>query len=268
MEEKNLDNKNNKGKIFGYSIWRIFTYFIIYSIIGFIVETIFGVITKGTLESRQSFLYGPFCAIYGLGAVIMIIILQYFNKNKYRLFIGGFIVGSIIEYLISLMGELIFHVKWWDYSNRPLNIGGRICVYYSIFWGFLAIYLMAYLNPKIDKFIEKIKKKFSALKLKVLIGIIICFLFFDFIISSIAVYLFTIRKVHEYNLNVENNQIMEEQYEKIYGNEIASNIIYKLFSDKKIIKTFPNLKIQDKDGNIIYFDDLVPNIKPYYYKFK
>lgn len=265
--EENIVKKKSEGKIFGYSIWRIFAYFIIYSIIGFIVETIFGIITKGVIESRQSFLYGPFCAIYGLGAVIMIIILQHFKQNGYKLFISGFILGTIIEYLISLIAELIFHVKWWDYSNEPFNIAGRVCIRFSIFWGLLSIYLISYLNPRVDKFIEKIKAKFEIKKIKIATSIIICLLFFDFMITGISTYLFVVRKVHDYNLNVENKQYIEYKYQKIYGNKEFTNIINKFFNDEKMIKTFPNLKIEDINGNIIYFNSLVEDITPYYYKF-
>ena len=145
--EKNIKEKD-KFTIFGIEAPRIVAYFVIYSIIGFIIETLFGLVTKGVLESRKSFLYGPLCGIYGLGAIIMIIALRRFNKNNYTLFVGGFIVGSIIEYSISLIGEELFQIKWWDYSNMPFNINGRICVSFSIFWGILAIYLMSHLNPK------------------------------------------------------------------------------------------------------------------------
>lgn len=161
IEEINLKNTKTKKEkkpftIFGFTITKLLAYFIIYSVIGFIIETIFGLLTKGVVESRKSFLYGPFCGIYGLGAVVMIVGLQKFKKNNYTLFIGGFIIGSIVEYVISLIGELIFNIKWWDYSNMPFNINGRICFWYSIFWGLLAIYLMSHVNPKVDKFIEKI----------------------------------------------------------------------------------------------------------------
>ena len=78
--EKAKEKKN--FTICGISIWRILTYFVIYSVVGFVVETLYGLATKGVLESRQSFLYGPFCSIYGLGAVVMILFLQYFKKNR------------------------------------------------------------------------------------------------------------------------------------------------------------------------------------------
>ena len=75
--DKKIENKK-KLKIFVISIWTILTYFIFYSIIGYVIESIFGIITKGVWESRQSFLYGPFCSIYGLGAVFIIVFSRIF----------------------------------------------------------------------------------------------------------------------------------------------------------------------------------------------
>lgn len=268
MEAENTAKNEKKSfTILGVSIWRIFAYFIIYSVIGYIIETLFGMVTKGVWESRQSFLYGPFCAIYGLGAVVMILALKYFNKNYNTLFIGGFIVGSIVEYIVSWYGDVFLNVKWWDYSDMPLNINGRICVFFSLFWGFLAIYLMAYANPRVDRLINRIKGKFALKKLKVITMIIIVFMFVDCVLTGIAIKLFMVRKVHEYDLNVSNKQEIEEVYNVVYGNEDLNNLVTNWIGDKKMILTFPNLKTQDKEGNMIYFDMYVGNIKPYYYKF-
>lgn len=259
--------QNNKTKIFGYSIWRILAYFIIYSVLGYIIETIFGIITKGTWESRQSFLYGPFCCIYGLGAVVMILALQYFNQNNNRLFWGGFIVGSVVEYVVSWIGEILFNVKWWDYSNMPLNLNGRICVFFSIFWGLLAIYLMSYINQRVDRLINWIKSKISTNKLKVITLGVTIFLFIDCVVTGYALKYFIIRKVHDNNIQIVNKEQADVAYEEMYSNEKLSEFINKYWGDRKMIRTFPNLKIQDKDGNIIYFADYVGDIKPYYYKF-
>lgn len=269
LNEVKEDKKNEKKKftILGFSIWRILAYFIIYSVAGYIIETLFGIATKGVWESRQSFLYGPFCSIYGLGAVVMIISLQYFNQNNNRLFIGGFIVGSIVEYIVSWYGDVFLHIKWWDYSNMPLNLNGRICVFFSLFWGFLAIYLMSYVNPKIDKLINFIKSKISIKSLKIVTAVVTIFLFLDCLLTGYALEMFFIRKVHENNLQVAGKEIIDDKYEKIYNNEQLSNFIYKYFGDKKMIRTFPNLKTQDVNGNMIYFDCYVGDIKPYYYKF-
>ena len=265
--KKDKKSENKKFTIFGFSIWKILAYFIIYSVAGYIIETLFGMVTKGVWESRQSFLYGPFCSIYGLGAVVMIMSLQYFNQNNNRLFIGGFIVGSIVEYIVSWYGDVFLHIKWWDYSNMPLNLNGRICVFFSIFWGLLAIYLMSYVNPKIDKLISFIKSRISIKLLKVVTATVTIFLFLDCLITGYALEMFFVRKVHENDLQVLGKEQIDARYEEVYSNEQLSNFIYKFFGDEKMIKTFPNLKTQDVNGNMIYFDCYVGDIKPYYYKF-
>lgn len=266
VEEENVKAKK-KITIMGLSIWRIMAYFIIYSVVGYIIETIFGIVTKGRWESRQSFLYGPFCAIYGLGAVIMIIFLHKYSKKYNTLFIGGFVVGSIVEYLVSWIGELMLGVKWWDYSDMPLNINGRICVYFSIFWGFLALYLIASFNPKIDKMINWIKSKISIKMLKTLTLSVTIILLIDCIITAFAMSFFLIRMIAQNNLNVPKKEIIIQKYEDIYNNEKLSNFIYTYWGDRKMIRTFPNIKVEDVDGNMIYIDSLLKDIKPYYFKF-
>ena len=272
--DENVDNdgitktiKSNKSiKFLGISIWRILAYFIIYSFLGFIVETLYGVATKGVIESRKSFLYGPFCGIYGIGAVILIVCLHKFSKKYNTLFVFGFIIGSVVEYMVSLLGELIFNVKWWDYSNMPLNINGRICVYFSIFWGFLSLYLICSLNPLVDKFIEWMKEKISIRNLKIIVTAMIIFLALDYGMTSVGIKLFLTRTKVEKNLNVPNKERVEEMYYKIYDNEKLVSFIYKYLGNEKMIHTFPNLKIKDADGNIIFIDSLYPDIQPYFLK--
>ena len=243
-----------------FSFWRILAYFIIYSVIGFCLETLFGLATTGVLESRKSFLYGPFCGVYGLGAVVMIMTLSPFKKSNARLLLGGFIVGSIVEYTVSLIGELIFN------SSNPLNINGRICVYYSVIWGFLAIFLLSIVNPRVDKFIDFVKKKIPSRFFKTVEVTILVFLVLDFTISVYAMTAFYARTVVEHDLDVDNRGMINMIYEKIYRNEERSKLTRKLFSDEKMMRTFPNLRMQDKNGEIIYFDKLFPDVQTYYFK--
>lgn len=265
-----MENKKNKEKkqftILGMSIWRVFAYFIIYSILGYLIETLFGIVTKGVIESRQSFLYGPFCAIYGLGAVIMIGLLQYFKKNNFSLFFGGFLIGSVIEYLVSLFGEMILHVKWWDYSNMPLNLNGRICVYFSIFWGILAIFLMTYINKKVDILIDWAKGNFKIRLLKTITILVIIFMALDCLFTAVALRMFYARIEYSGLVNIQNGEQYLMDYEKIQETPGVQEFIDKYINDEKMLKTFPNLKITDVNGNIVYIKDLFPEIQPYYVK--
>lgn len=267
IEQKEVKNKTKHLKILGITFWRLFAYFIIYSVIGFVVETLFGLAKYGTLESRQSFLYGPFCAIYGVGAIIMILSLQYFKKNYNTLFIGGCIVGSITEYLVSWIGEMILHLKWWDYSKMPFNINGRICLLYAVFWGFLGLYLMISLNPKVDKLINYVKSKISTNLLQICVVLCTIFMFVDCVSTAFALSFFTIRAVKEKGIEVKNQVYVDKAYEDIYSNEILVKLINDFFYDEKMLMTFPRLTVEDANGNIIKVSELYPELRNYYYKF-
>ena len=249
------------------NIWRILIYFIIYSFIGFVVETLFALVNYNVLESRKSFLYGPFCGIYGVGAVVLILVLRLFNKNNYTLFLGGCITGSIIEYIMSFLGEILFGARWWDYSKRFLNINGRICLLYSIFWGILSLILIRIINPAIDKFIDYIKSKINLRILKILTSIAMILMIFNVIASAIAMDLFLIRMSAENNLNIKNKSKIIKQYNKIYGNKQRSELIQKFWGNERMIKTYPNVTLQLENGNVVYIRDLLPNVKTYIYKF-
>lgn len=261
-----IEKNKKRFTIAGISIWRLLAYFIIYSVVGFVIETVFGLVTKGVIESRQSSLYLPICSIYGCGAVVMILGLQRFSKNNYSLFFGGFIIGSIVEYIVSLIGEFIFHIKWWDYSDMAFNINGRICIAFSFFWGILAIYLMSHFHPKVDKMIDKLTKKISPKLLKIIIVLSILAILASFIISSFALKMFFTRIVIKYNLELQDSEEYLLECTELYKNEAISNFTLKHFSDEKMLKTYPNIKLTKKDGNIIYVRDILTDIQPYYVK--
>lgn len=118
---------------------KILFYLIVYSFLGFCLETIVGIFTKGVIESRQSFVYGPFCVIYGIGALVLIPILTKFRGKNLKLFFFGMILGSLVEYLGSFIGEKLLGFIWWNYSNMFLNINGRTSLFYAICWGIISI---------------------------------------------------------------------------------------------------------------------------------
>lgn len=253
-------------KILGISIWKIFTYFIVYSILGYIIETLFAIVTMGVWESRQSFLYGPFLGIYGLGAVFIILFSQYFDKNNFNLFIGGYIIGTFTEYIISFLTESILETKWWDYSGKILNINGRVCLLYSIFWGILTVFLVKKVNPKIDKVCNKLQEKISKKVLKIVVIVLIVFLAIDCVATCYAQDQFITRMIVEHNIPVYNQDQVKEKYDRVKENKNLDKFINTAWGNEKMIRTFPNIKIQDKDYNTIYLASLLPEIKPYYMK--
>ena len=113
-------------------ILRLLLYFIIYSFFGWVLESIFKSIIQMKLVN-SGFLHGPFCPIYGFGAIIMLLFLNSFKNNVFILFIAGFIVLSVWEYIVGVLLEKKFNTKYWDYSENFLNIQGRVFLMNSIF---------------------------------------------------------------------------------------------------------------------------------------
>lgn len=240
---------------------RLLAYFVIYSFLGFVVETIFGMLTKGVIESRKSCFYGPFCCIYGLGAAIMIPGLKKFKRSNWTLFIAGAIEGSVIEYVVGWIGEVIFQIKWWDYSNMPFNIHGRICILFSVFWGLLALVLIRLINPYIEILIDKIPKKIF----NVTTIILTIFLLFDLLFTSFGLKVFYTRFLQENNIEMKDQRDLTVS-EEILNNSVVKRLSETVFSDENVLKTFPNIKFEDKDGNIIWVKDVLTDIQPYYFK--
>lgn len=239
-------------------IWKILIYFIFYSILGFFLETAFALITKRTLESRQSFLYGPFCIVYGIGAISLIFTLNKYKNNNLKLFLYGMFVGATVEYLTSYIGELMMHIKWWDYSNDFLNIHGRTCLFYGICWGILTIPLINYINPCLDNQIERFLKEKSISYVKIAISVVTLFMAVDALISFYALDNFLARVSNEHNIKIVG---VEE-------NDKSSRLASRLFSNEKIMMTYPNMLVTNEKSEIVALKMLLSDTKNYYYKFE
>lgn len=225
-------------------------YFVIFSVIGLIVETLYGAITNNVLESRKGFIWGPLCPVYGAGAVILIICLNRIdNKHYLKLFLAGFLLGSIIEYGLSYILEAIYSIRFWEYSYTNLDINGRICVPYSFFWGILAILLMRFIRPFIDKIIDKINPKIK----KILDISIFIFLIIDCLITIWAVTTYKNRAEKIYYNNVHNISTPTNNILINIKNSIENNY----FTNERMKKIFPNLRFKDSQGNEIWLKDIV-----------
>ena len=131
--------------------------FLISALLGDIIETFWCGLVDGQWMNRSSVLYGPFSFVWGLGAVVLTVTLQGLGEKSDRyVFAAGFIVGGAYEYICSVFTELVFGTVFWDYSDMPLNIGGRTNVLFCFFWGVLAVVWIKVIYPPMSKGIESI----------------------------------------------------------------------------------------------------------------
>ena len=132
----------------------IIFYFLIYSFLGWCLESIYKSILNRK-PTNSGFLYGPFCPMYGIGAVIMIMAGKLTN-NIFTTFIMAFCIFSIWEYIVAVVLEKLFKTKYWDYSNLKFNFQGRICLKNSIYWGILGVLLIYVIQPLIESLTNKL----------------------------------------------------------------------------------------------------------------
>lgn len=131
--------------------------FLISCVTGFVVETVWCYIRHGYIESRQSLVYGPLSVAYGMGGVILTLALYNIkDASLLKIFGVSFLVGTVTEYICSLGQEIVFGSVAWDYSNRFLNINGRVCLLYSCFWGLLGIGWIKGIYPLMSSVTEKL----------------------------------------------------------------------------------------------------------------
>lgn len=225
--------ENQEEKIqFKQIIW----YFIIFSVIGLIIETIFCYVTTGVIESRKGLIWGPFCPVYGVGATLLIILLNPYKNKPLKLFIMGSILGNAIEYFLSFLLEAYYGTRFWDYSYLEWNLNGRICILYSIYWGILSFILIKFIKSIMDKFINKIPNS-KSFHIAIITALII-----DVIATIWAITSYQDRIGIEYYHKELKNQ-------KSTFQKIKSKIEETLFSDEIMVKTFPNLRYTDQEGN-------------------
>lgn len=224
---------------------QLFWYFLIFSIAGIIIETVYCYITTGVLESRKGLIWGPFCPVYGVSAAVLILCLnQYKDKNIFWLFIYGFIAGSIAEYILSFGLEAIYGMRFWDYTYTNSHINGRICLQYSFYWGILSVVIIKWIKPLLDKLIDRIPIKVG----KIIDSILLIF----FIINCI----FTIWGIQTYQNRVVYGIKNEEKTDNIFI-QCKQTIENEYFTNERMSKIFPNLRIKDENGNEIWVRTLI-----------
>ena len=151
-----VSNSGVKHFADGINFYKLFWVFLIGSFAGFVAETTFALIRTGHLECRSNILFTPLNAIYGIGALVLYLCLNRLGNHIVLVFTVGTVAGTLVEYVCSWAQQTAFGSVSWDYSNFPLNINGRVCPLYSVFWGLLAIAWAKLIRPAMDKTIDSI----------------------------------------------------------------------------------------------------------------
>ena len=136
------------------TIREYFLLFMLYAMLGWLMEVVYALVTKKKLSNR-GFLIGPYCPIYGVGCILIIILLSGFKKYPVVVFILAIIICSILEYFTSYIMEKLFKARWWDYTKTKFNINGRICVDTMLPFGIIAFIIIYLVNPIVARAIEK-----------------------------------------------------------------------------------------------------------------
>lgn len=152
--------------------------FFIFSFFGWIWETSKQTIQKRTFTNR-GFLNGPIIPIYGFGGTIVYLLLEPIKYKWYLVFILGMIIATILEYVTGFLMEMLFHAKWWDYSEYKISFQGRICLIASLFWGALSIVDLFVFAPFVTYLIGLIPRKLG----EVLLVVFTCVTIVDFLVT-------------------------------------------------------------------------------------
>ena len=139
----------------GFSLYQILAFFLIYSCLGWCLEVIYAAVSTGQLVNR-GFLNGPVCPIYGFGMIIVLFTLSPLADNLLLLYLGGVILPSVLELVGGWALYKLYHTRWWDYSDFPFNIGGYICLEFSLLWGVGTVVVMKAVHPVIAGFVEMV----------------------------------------------------------------------------------------------------------------
>ena len=133
-------------------MFRWFWYFVFYRLCGFGCEVLFSRLTGGRRD-RKGMLLLPLCPVYGLGACAILLLPPVVRAHTMPLFFLGGLAAAGVEYLMAVFYEEGLGVQFWDYSDLPWNIQGRVCIPFTLIWGLMALTLVRWLHPLVQGFV-------------------------------------------------------------------------------------------------------------------
>lgn len=196
------------------SIYYSILYFFVYGFLGWCTEVIFAAFKQHRFVNR-GFLNGPICPIYGVGVTLVIACLEAFQSNLLLLYISSVILVTVLEGVTGWAMDKLFHNKWWNYSKLPFNIGGYVCLLFSLIWGVACVFIVYFVHPLIHQVLSLIPHT-AGIALIAILGIA---LLSDMIVTTSAIvkfnqYLELLKHITD-ELHAISNQIGAELYQNV-----------------------------------------------------
>ncbi|MBO6015951.1 MAG: putative ABC transporter permease [Lachnospiraceae bacterium] len=141
--------------------------FIMYSMMGWLIETIYISICDRKLTNR-GFAASPLCPIYGFGGLLGYMVLHPLAEHKFVLYVTGALLATAFEFLVAKLMEKTLGDVWWDYSEKPFNYQGVICVESTLAWGLYAVVVVCYLQDFLMRTIDRIPMKVAIISCRII----------------------------------------------------------------------------------------------------
>lgn len=210
---------------YGCGFYKLVVLFFVGAFVGDIIETIFCRITMGEWMSRSSVVWGPFSIVWGLAiAAATLMLYKYKDRSDGFLFLIGTGLGGAYEYLCSAFTEIVFGKVFWDYSDIPFNLGGRINLLYCFFWGIAAVVWFKLIYTRLSKVIEKIPVKFGKITTWILVV---------FMIANVLMSCFALTRYDQREKGIDAKQSWQVWLDKHYD-------------DEKMMRIYPNAIVTNK----------------------
>ena len=229
------------------SLWIL--HFAVYSIIGWCYEVILDLVARQKLVNR-GFLMGPYCPIYGVGAVLILLLFGDTSMNPIALFLASAAVCTALEYFTSYWMERLFHARWWDYSQKHFQINGRVCLEGFLAFGAMSVILVYWVDPALTDLFARIPELGVIITAAVFTG----WFAFD-AVRSILSALHLDQKLNRLQKNWEDN-ISKFQKRVTAGKKILAE---KGFGEGRLIHAFPTFTSQKHPQGVEQLQDFWKN---------
>lgn len=156
--------------------------FILYSIVGWLIEGIYNYIITGKFK-KEGFMKGPYKPMYGIAFTFLVLIDKYYNFNIIITLLLFFIIPTTVEFISGYLLKEVFNKQYWDYSKLKYNYKGLITLKFSFYWMILCYIGINFLQPVINNIYLSLEKFFRVTNF-----IVLFIMLFDLIITIKVIY--------------------------------------------------------------------------------